>query len=34
MWLYNLTNSIEKGVCEAAFSKQICIEKLLKDIRE
>lgn len=27
MWLYNLTNGIEKGVCEASFSKQICTEK-------
>lgn len=30
MWLYNLTNSIEKGVCEASFSKQICTEKTIE----
>ena len=30
MWLYNLTNSIEKGICEAAFSKQICTEKTIE----
>ena len=30
MWLYNLTNSIEKGVCEASFSKQICEEKTIE----
>lgn len=30
MWLYNLTNSIENGVCEASFSKQICTEKTIE----
>ena len=30
MWLYNLTNSIEKGVCEASFSKQVCTEKTIE----
>lgn len=30
MWLYKLTNCIEKGVCEASFSRQICINKTIE----
>lgn len=35
LWLYNLTRDIEKGNCEAAFSRQICdnntIEKYIRE---
>ncbi|MBE6049637.1 MAG: glycosyltransferase [Clostridium sp.] len=30
MWLYKLTNCLEKGVCEASFSRQICTNKTIE----
>ena len=29
-WLYNLTKDIESGMCDAAFSKQICTNKTIE----
>ena len=30
LWLYNLTKDIENGVCDAAYSKQICDNKTIE----
>ena len=30
MWLFKLTKDIKSGVCDAAFSKQICENKTIE----